>query len=164
MDDPIPSTTSTTTRRTPWRLAAVAAVALVAIAGVIAFAGGDDAEPAGEPVALTAIVEDPLATICMEVTPDTLQGAGVEQAFRGTVSSVDGDVATLDVDEWFVGGDAATVTVTAPAGADVALLGTVPLEEGGTYLVSAADGAVLGCGLSGEASSELEAIYADAFG
>ena len=171
MADPTSEPTESPRARAPWFLAAAAA-AVIAVVAVVVVAGGDDDggdedggdELAGEPVALTAVAEDPLTAICIELTPDTMRDSGIEQAFRGTVTSVDGDVATLDVDEWFVGGDAATVTVTGADGAEVALDGPAALEEGGTYLVSASSGTVHGCGQSGEATAELEAIYAEVFG
>ena len=146
-------------------LLVAAAAAVVVIAGVaVALAAGDDGPTADEEaIALTAEAQD-ITQMCIEVTADTMRDSGIELAFRGTVTAVDGDVATFAVDEWFLGGEAGTVTVTGPAEADTALLGAVPLEEGGAYLISASDGLVRSCGQSGEASSELEAIYAEAFG
>lgn len=154
--DPAPS------RRWPVLAAAAAVVAVAAVGGAIAMSGDDDASPSAS-LALTVAAEDPMA-MCIEVTADTLRDSGIEQAFKGTVTSIDGDVATLAVDEWFVGGDAETVTVTGPAEADTALLGGVALEDGGEYLVSASGGAVRSCGQSGEASPELEALFTAAFG
>ena len=109
-----------------------AAAAMIVIVGLaVALAGGDDSgDPAAEEsIALTAVAEDPLTTMCIEVTADTIRDSGIELAFRGTVTEIDGDVATLAVDHWYLGGDAGTVTVTGPVEADVALLGAVPLEE-----------------------------------
>jgi hypothetical protein len=39
----------------------------------------------------------------------------------------------------------------------------VIFEDGGHYLISAVDGEVRSCGLSGEVSPELQAIYDEAF-
>ena len=125
----------------------------------------DDDEPASrDTVALTSVAEDPLTTICIEVTAETMRDSGIELAFQGTVTSIDGDQATLAVDTWYLGGDADDVTVTGPPEGDGALLGAVPLEDGQSYLVSASDGTVRSCGQSGPTSPELEAIFTEAFG
>lgn len=167
MNDPIAlddSSVDATSRSRRWPALAAAAVvvAVAAVGGAVALSGVDDPAPAA-PLALTVAAEDPMA-MCIEVTADTLRDSGIEQAFKGTVTSIDGDVATLAVDEWFVGGDAETVTVTGPPEGDTALLGGVALEDGGEYLVSASGGAVRSCGQSGEASPELEALFTAAFG
>ncbi len=52
--------------------------------------------------------------------------------------------------------------VTAPAGFE-ALIGSVPFVEGGDFLISAIDGVVNYCGMSGEATSELQTLYDAAF-
>jgi hypothetical protein len=84
-------------------------------------------------------------------------------AFAGTATSVEGEVVTLTVDEWFVGGDAVTVRLLAPAGFE-ALIGGIAFEEGASYLVSATGGTVNYCGFSGESTPELVALYEEAFG
>ena len=48
-------------------------------------------------------------------------------------------------------------------GAGLERMMSITFEAGSTYLVSAADGEVRSCGLSGEATPELEAIYEAAF-
>jgi hypothetical protein len=132
------------------------------LAGVTAFAGDDDEPVATEALSLTVAAED-LTQMCIEVTPETMRDSGIELAFEGTVTAVEGDQATLTVDEWYLGGDADQVTVTGPEGS-VALLGSVTLEEGSAYLISASDGVVRSCGQSGPVSAELETIFAEAFG
>ena len=146
------------------RSAIVAFVAVVAVVGVVAFAGGDDDDPApAAAVALRAEAEDPTMGMCIEVTPATLRD-GAELALRGTVTSVDGTTATLAVSQWYLGGSAEEVTVTGPQEVETALLGGVPLEQDGDYLLVAVDGVVRSCGQSGEATPQLEALYAEAFG
>jgi len=163
-DAPTALDTEPTQRPRRWPLlAAAAAVAVAGVAGAVALAGDDD-EPGAEPVALTSVVEDPVMTSCIELTPETLRDSGVELAFRGTVTAIDGDQATLTVDAWYLGGSADEVTVTGPPEDDVALLGAVPLEDGESYLVSASDGVVRSCGQSGPASPELQAVFDEAFG
>ena len=162
-DEPISLDARPARSRRPLLLAAAAVAAVAIVGAAVVLSGDDEAEPTAS-VELTSVPEDPIATSCIELTPDTLRAAGADLALRGTVTAVDGDVATLSVDELYVGGPADEVTVTSPPEADAALLGAVPLQEGRTYLVSAADGAVLSCGASGEASADLEAIYESAFG
>lgn len=155
--------TEPTPRARRWPLLAVAAAAVVAVVGVaVVVASDDDAPVTDDALSLTIAAEDPMA-MCIELTPETLGDPGVELAFKGTVTSVDGDQATLRVDEWFRGGDAEEVTLTAPAEAETALLGAVTLEEGAAFLISAADGAVRSCGQSGPLSPELEALFTEAF-
>ncbi len=152
-------------RRRRWPLlAAAAAVAVAGVGGALLLSGDDDQPGGSDAIALAVEPVDPLTEICIEVTPETLRDSGVELAFRGTVTAVDGDQATLAVDTWYLGGPADEVSVTGPAEGDTARLGGVPLEDGGTYLVSASDGIVRSCGQSGPASPELEALFDAAFG
>jgi hypothetical protein len=133
-------------------------VAAVAV-GVIAV-GSNNQEPAASvPLELTAGESDALAS-CIMMTPEII--AESEVAFAGTATAVEGETVTLEVTKWYTGGDAATVIVTAPAGFE-ALIGSVPFAEGGNFLVSATDGIVNYCGMSGEATAELQALYDAAF-
>jgi hypothetical protein len=103
---------------------------------------------------------DPAMMSCIQLTPETV---GMSQlAFKGTASMVEGDLVTLLVDHWYVGGDAGQVTVTAPAGME-ALIGGLAFEPGKQYIVAAWEGVVSYCGLTGEATPELEALYDAAF-
>jgi hypothetical protein len=148
-----------TRSRTPWYAAAAAvAVAVVAI-GVIVFAPGDEQPAASAPLELTAGASDALAS-CIMMSPEII--AGSEVAFAGTATTIDGETVTLAVTKWYTGGDSEAVIVTAPAGFE-ALIGSVPFAEGGSFLVSATDGVVNYCGMSGEATAELQALYDAAF-
>lgn len=156
-----PSTESTP-QRSRWLLGVAAAAALVvAVGGAIALTGGDDEAPiaAGPPVVLNAGVDDPMA-MCIVFSVEELAKAPV--AFEGTVTSVDGETVTLDVDTWYRGGDAAQVEIHAPAGME-ALIGGIPFETGTQYLVTAYDGNVNYCGFTGESTPELEAAFEEAF-
>ena len=150
--------------RPAWYLMGAAAVAMVAFGAVTLFSGGSSPDVAASPdedaLELTVGAEDALAS-CMALTPELLRD--VPLAFAGTVATVEGERATLTVDEWFVGGDAATVSLLAPAGFE-ALIGGIDFEEGKSYLVSAYDGVVNYCGFSGEETPELRAVYDEAFG
>jgi hypothetical protein len=154
--EPSPSRPSS---RTPW-FAAIAAVVVVAVAiGAVALTRGDEAATAGPPLELSGGVDDVMAS-CLAPSADILRD--MEVAFEGTVTAVDGEVVTLRVDQWFTPGDADIVTITAPAGME-ALIGGIPFDVGGMYLVSATGGTVNYCGFSGPDSPELRALYDEAF-
>lgn len=86
-----------------------------------------------------------------------------DTAFEGTVTSVEDGTATLEVEQWYAGGEASTVTVEAPGGSLDDLLMAVDFQEGQTYLVSADGDRVTLCGFTAEVDPELEAMYAEAF-
>jgi len=86
-----------------------------------------------------------------------------DTAFEGTVISVADGTATLEVDRWYAGGEASTVTVEAPSRSLDDLLMAVDFQEGQTYLVSADGDRVTLCGFTAETDPELEAMYAEAF-
>jgi hypothetical protein len=137
-------------------VAAVAALVLAVAAGLnLAGEGG------GEPLALNAPADDPMA-ICIAFSPEQL-AATAELAFEGTVTAVDGDTVTLSVDQWYLGGDDTTeVVLNAPQGME-ALIGGIPFEVGSQYLISAQDGTVNYCGFSGPATPELRSGFEAAF-
>lgn len=149
-------------RRT-WTLAVAAVAALVmAIGGVIVFGGGDDPAPiAAEPLQLNAPANDSMAS-CIMFSPEELARVA-ETAFGGTVTSVEGSMVTLTVDEWFKGGDAAEVILNAPQGME-ALIGGIAFVEGEQYLITAQDGTVNYCGFSGPATPEYRDAFRQAFG
>jgi hypothetical protein len=55
------------------------------------------------------------------------------------------------------------VVVTAPPSELQSLISSTKFEVGGTYLVSATDGVVSVCGMSGKASGDLQTLYNEAF-
>ena len=87
-----------------------------------------------------------------------------DTAFAGTVSALADGTATLDVTHWYKGGDSDTVEVTAPSKQLQDLLLAVDFQQGQSYLVSAVDGQVSVCGMSGPQDEMLESMYAEAFG
>lgn len=137
---------------------AIAPVALLAI--FLAACSSGDSTESDPPLELSAGGGDAMAS-CMEFDPAYL--AEMPVAFEGTVTDVDGDRITLDVDQWFKGGDAEEVALLAPQGLE-ALIGGIPFEVGGQYLISASEGQVNYCGFSGEATTELRAGFEAAFG
>ena len=110
-------------------------------------------------LALTA--DGSVAGKCAMPSAETL--STFDTAFSGTVTSVDDGTATLEVDQWYAGDEAATVTVESPSKDLQDLLMAVDFEEGMTYLVSATDTRVTLCGFTAEQTPELQAMYAEAF-
>jgi hypothetical protein len=162
-------TPATPERRTPtsWRrtgllaAAAVTAAAAVGVGGFLAPWGG---EPTAQPSATLALSSAPSDVMgsCAVFDVEVLRRMPV--AFAGTATAVDPDVVTLRVDRWYTGGSAQQVTVTVPAGQRSVALDGVEFVDGQQYLVTATDGMVNGCGLSGPRSPELERAFAEAFG
>lgn len=115
-----------------------------------------------EPESITLSTGDGGAMMsCLPLDPATL--AEFPMAFEGKATKVDGDSVTLDVEQWFKGGDADEVILNAPQGME-ALIAGIDFEVGKTYLISATDGQVNYCGFSGEATEELRAAFDAAFG
>lgn len=136
-------------------LAAAAAVVAVAIAVPVLTA------PAAPPTVLALQPTDPMA-MCAVVTAEAIDEFA-EIAFRADVTGIEDGIVTLTVTERFRGEVSDTVEIV--QGTDTALDGgPIVFDDGAVYLISAADGAVLTCGISGVADPALEALYADAFG
>ena len=145
-----------------WALGAAAAAIAIVAAGAFVVAGdGDDSEQiaSNPPLELALAPQDAMA-MCLAFDTAILADAPI--AFEGTVSAVDGDVVTLDVDRWFTGGEAAQVTLNAPQGME-ALIDGIAFEVGGQYLISATDGAVNYCGYSSVSTPEMRAAFEQAF-
>jgi len=157
--------TSSTARRHKWfaPALAVAAVAVIAVGGaavggVFDSGGGGDPEPTV--LALSTGDVDPTLASCLALDPTIVAQSPI--AFRAVVGTVEGEQVTMTVDTWYAGGDADVVELTAPAGME-ALIGGLDFQPGATYLVSAYDGVVSYCGLTGPATPELQALYDQAF-
>lgn len=132
-----------------------AATAIVVVAAFALLNSGGSA-----PLILSAGESDPALMSCLPFSVDILDD--MEVAFEGTVTSVDGDLLTLDVVKWYRGGETAQVQITAPLGME-ALIGGIPFEVGGSYLVSASNGVVSYCGYTGVATPDFRAAYELAF-
>ena len=137
-----------------WLPAAAAALVVAGIAAAFALGGGG-----GQPLVLSAGHDDPMA-MCIQFSVDELAKAPL--AFEGLVTDVSDEGVSLDVTNWFRGGDAESVTLEATAGLE-ALIGGVEFAEGESYLITAYDGTVNYCGFSGPATAELRAAFAEAF-
>jgi len=121
---------------------------------------GCSSESESAPLELSAGDGGGAMASCLAFDPAVL--ADMPVAFEGTVTAVDGDRVTLEVDEWFKGGDADEVVLLAPQGLE-ALIGGVPFEADRQYLISATNGQVNYCGFSGESSEELRSGFEAAF-
>jgi hypothetical protein len=86
-----------------------------------------------------------------------------EQAFQGTVTAIDGDTVTIQATDVYAGEVGETVQVTAYQTGFQAMVQNVRFQVGQSYLVSATDGMVSMCGLSGPATGELRSLYDQAF-
>jgi hypothetical protein len=88
--------------------------------------------------------------------------AAQEQAFAATVLQIEDGTVVLEVTERFTGevADRAELTDVDPTANDFS---GVPYKVGQSYLISAVDGIISGCGVSGTDSAELRAIYDAAF-
>jgi hypothetical protein len=151
-----------------------ALVILVALAGLSACGADDSTDSAGDASAPTsssseesaggtlALTADPAAAgKCAAPSADTL--ATFDTAFAGTVTSLADGTATLSVDQWYAGDEAATVTVETPSRDLQDLLMAVDFQEGTSSLVSATTDRVTLCGFTAETSPELQALYDEAF-
>lgn len=98
---------------------------------------------------------------CLAYDPAALPTFDV--VFDGTVSAIDGDRVTFDVNTGWKGADG-TVTLTAPA-VNVALTGPLPeFKVGGRYLVTAAGSTINACGWTLDYDPATAADWASAFG
>ena len=145
-------------RRAALMAVAAALVILAGIGGAIAIRGSDTGSA---PLVLSAEGGGNTLASCLQFDVDIL--AEMSPAFEGTVTELTDSVATLEVDRWFTGGDADTVELHYQPGL-TALIGTPDLQVGQTYLITAAEGVVNGCGYSGLATQDLRAAFEQAFG
>jgi hypothetical protein len=158
----LPGHRRTTPSRRPWLAAAAAAVVLAGGgAAYLSTTGEQDAPAGGGQLALDLPAGDPATQSCLPVSADAV--AALPVAFAGTATAVGEGEVRLEVDRWYRGGDAATVVLTAPGGDAPALVGATDFQQGEQYLVSADQGTVSVCGLTGPASPELQAVYDEAF-
>jgi hypothetical protein len=160
---PVPSGS----RRTAW-LAAAAAVLVVAagVTGVLALRDAGPQESTQDSVALRLPATDGISGSCVQFDVAILRDMPV--ALAGTVTALGDDSVTLQVDRWYRADaqlrEAELVTIAVPDENSSAALDGVDFRDGESYLLTATDGMVNGCGFSGPADAQLEAAYAEAFG
>ncbi|MFJ4526140.1 hypothetical protein ACIP4Y_35335 [Streptomyces sp. NPDC088810] len=144
-------------------LAAAAAV-LVAGGGVVWQVAADSGRqgrqtPISAPVTLTPEAVDPEAAAaqCVEPTVETLRKYPI--AFKGTVTSRNGDGVAFRIDHWFRGGNAASARLISDQGNADAWT----FEVGRSYLVTADNGVVPACGGTDHATKKAERLFRLAF-
>lgn len=146
-------------------LVAAAAVLLIAGAGAFALTNRDSGTHPGSTTADSTVTElsaPPASSAkCMVPSAEVLRQQTL--AFQGTVQQVTDGKVVLDPTKFYAGDVTDLVTVSATTADLQALVGAVDFQEGGTYLVSATDGQVSVCGLSGPYSADLAALYEEAF-
>lgn len=166
LDTDAPTDELAARRRRRWLLPAAAAVLVAAMVGaVVALSGGGGDTPGRDQGPTTLALSLPpsdVAGSCMMF--DVAFLAQMPVAFAGSVTAIDADRVTLDVDRWYRGGDADLVTVAVPPQQTSAALDGVDFRQGERYLITATDGTVNGCGFSGPAEPQLEQAFEQAFG
>lgn len=156
------------------RSALVAPVLVLAMGGLAACGGDDAAEDGSEETTSSSDAGSGTASDTLALTADPAAAgkcavpsaevlATFDTAFAGTVTSVEDGTATLEVDEWYAGDEASTVTVQSPTKDLADLLMAVEFEQGKSYLVSADGDRVTLCGFTAEQGPELQAMYDEAF-
>lgn len=144
----IGTTTTARPARRPFALFAGLGLAGAALAFAIALSSGFGAASPGPTAGVDGPSTDPGAAgggvaSCLVYDPASLPT--FEIVFDGTVTAVDGDQVTFDVNTGWKGADG-SVTLTAPE-ANVALTGPLPdFEVGGRYLVTAFGSTINACG------------------
>ena len=149
-------------RKRPWMLGVAAAgVAALGVAAIVGNLGGGDDAPdvATPPLELSVDGGNTLAS-CLPFDVSIL--AGMSPAFAATATAIDEGTVSLDVDRWYVGGDAETVVLQSPD-ASPALIAGFEFAIGEQYLITAAEGNVNFCGYSGVATPELTTAFEAAF-
>jgi hypothetical protein len=156
------------------RSALVVPVLVLAMGGLAACGGDDPAEDGSEETTSSSDTGSGTASDTLALTADpaaagkcAVPSAGVlatfDTAFAGTVTSLEDGTATLEVDQWYAGDEASTVTVQSPTKDLADLLMAVEFEQGKSYLVSADGDRVTLCGFTAEQGPELQAMYDEAF-
>ena len=156
------------------RSALVVPVLVLAMGGLAACGGDDAAENGSEETTSSSDAGSGTASDTLALTADPAAAgkcavpsaevlATFDTAFAGTVTSLEDGTATLEVDEWYAGDEASTVTVQSPTKDLADLLMAVEFEQGKSYLVSADGDRVTLCGFTAEQGPELQAMYDEAF-
>ena len=155
-----PSIEPRTVERRRRSLITAVAAALVVVVGVGGLLATRSPSTGSTPLVLTAEGGSAMAS-CLPFDVRIL--ADMSPAFAGTVTELTDSVATLRVDRWFTGGNTGTVQIRYTPGFE-ALIGTPRLEAGQSYLITATNGVVNGCGYSGLMTTDLETAFEEAFG
>ncbi|MFP5252527.1 MAG: hypothetical protein ACLGH4_01875 [Actinomycetes bacterium] len=146
----------------PRLLAAAAAVAALATAGV-AVLGPDGGQSTAAPETLElALPAGDVMSSCLQYSVEIL--ADMPIAFSATADAVGDGTVELAVDRWYRGGSADLVELENPTGPMTSIDG-VEFTAGTRYLVTASqDGTVNGCGYTAVWSEPMARDFATAFG
>ncbi len=149
-------------RRRRWLVVGVGFGILALVGALLAWQPWTDSEPDPAPLAAVelSLGENDALASCLAFDPAVL--AAMPMAFEGTAIEVGGDEVTLEVTQWFTGGDAESVRLIG-GHSSPALIAGFDFVPGEQYLISAGSGNVNYCGYSGPASAELRAGYEAAF-
>ena len=111
--EPLPDADGPRRRGSRWpALVAVAAAAVVAVGAGAALSGVLIDDETGSPASTLALTAAPADAMSSCMMFDVAVLSGMQTALAGTVTSVDGTTATVDVERWYRGGPADVVTVT----------------------------------------------------
>lgn len=143
----------------------IAAAGALALAIAIGSGFGFGAQSPGSIGTVPTPSENPAAgggvASCLVYDPANLPTFDV--VFDGTVTAVDGDQVTFEVNNGWKGADG-SVTLTAPQ-VDAALTGPLPdFAVGGRFLVTAAGSTINACGYTLDYDADTAAAWAAAFG
>ena len=159
-----PTTRPAARSRATWAFGALAAAAAAAVVVVaVALSSGAGATAASQAPG-TGAGQDPGAGIgsCVDTySPTTL--ASREFAFDGTVSAIDGEQVTFEINSAYAGdlGDSITLTATGMTGTSITSSGGVSLSDGQRYLVAGDDEFVWGCGFTQPYDEAVAAEWAE---
>jgi hypothetical protein len=152
---------ATRSTRRPLALLGGLGLAAAALAFAIALSSGFSVGPQGPAGPTTDPGAGGGVASCLAYDPAALPTFDI--VFDGTVTAVDGDRVTFDVNTGWKGADG-TITLTAPE-VNVALVGPLPeFEVGGRYLVTAAGSTINACGYTLDYDAGTAADWAGAFG
>jgi hypothetical protein len=172
MTVPVDERTSTTgtavparsRRRLTFALAAAALAVLAGVGTVVAVSSGTPDRTGQSASAQPMELRMPDASVASSCAMfDIAFLRAVPVAFQGTAVEVADTSVVLRVDRWFRGGQDGVTTVRVTRSGPEASDGSVDIAAGKTYLVAANDGSVLGCGYTGELTTEMLAYYDEAF-
>ncbi len=158
------TSTADPSRRPLALLGGLAAAGALALAIALGSGFGFGAPAQGPIAANPTPTENPAAgggvASCLVYDPANLPTFDI--VFDGTVTAVNGDQVTFDVNDGWKGVDG-SVTLTAPQ-VDPALVGPLPdFEVGGRYLVTAAGSTINACGYTLDYDAATAADWAAAF-
>ncbi|MFI7142952.1 hypothetical protein ACIBQ5_36205 [Streptomyces massasporeus] len=149
--------TTSRPRRGPALVGGVAAALILGATITWGASGFSSTSPtAAAPLTLT-VGEGDNGDRCAGPTVASLRDYGI--AFEGTVSSVDGEVATFEVEHWYRGGDAATVEIRSTK--DPEFVQTFAV--GDRLLVAARDSTLDACTGILQADAQTRNLYRQAY-